>query len=606
MTKTKKTSDQSIQLWLKKSLQRKDHIAFQHKKDGQWLKKNYFEYLQLLVHFQSLLKEAHLPTKGKVALMSATRWEWSIMDVATLAYGAVLVPIYPNLTDEDVIYILDHSEADLLIVDNQKTQAQYERIKSKLQKNIQCLVFDELETDADYVSEKMIQEMVDHAGNVKLEDPITIIYTSGTTGKPKGVLLKHYALVSEVHEAFSLFHITNEDISLAFLPYAHVMGRIEHWGCMYSGCQVAYAESIDALRKNLGEIKPTFLVAVPRIFEKIYAGILTKVETNPIKKQLFDRTLSLAKKIAYYRQTKQTAPLLEAAAYEALAKIVLGPIRQAFGGRLRFAISGGAPLAPQLGQFFSYLGIRIFEGYGLTETFAAVTVNTESHWMLGTVGRPIGDVEIKFADDGEILVRSHKCLTEYYKNPEATAQAIDKDGFFATGDIGEFNEQGFLKITDRKKDLIKTAGGKYVAPQKLEGLLKQEPVIAQVFICGDQRKYVTALLTVESLPVDASTEEKNQVLQKIKTHVQKVNSQLASFETIKKFEVLFEVWSPENGCLTPSMKVKRKFIENRYAHILNDMYGGGGDYFAPPSSPSAIKGTCQKLLQPHSTKAELK
>lgn len=576
MTKMNKTSDQSIHLWLKNALGRKDKTAFKYKKKGQWVEKTNYNYLQLITHLQGVIKEHKVTTGGKVGVMSATRWEWAATDVATLAMGAILVPIYPNLTDEDVIYILDHSETDVLFVDNKKTHAQFERVKTKIQKPIKCVVFDELDMDSGYVGDSAIQVMIENAAQVKLEDPATIIYTSGTTGRPKGVLLLHYALISEIYEAFSLFQISHEDISLAFLPFAHVMGRVEHWGALFRGSQVAYAESIELLKRNLGEIKPTYLVAVPRIFEKIYSGIAALVETNPLKKKLFDQTLSLAKKIAYYRDTKQAAPVVSALAYEGLSKLVLGPIRQAFGGRLRFAISGGAPLSPDLGQFFSYLGIRIFEGYGLTETFAAITVNTETHWEPGTVGRPIGDVEIKFAADGEILVRSHKCLKEYYKNPEATAAAIDKDGFFATGDIGEFTANGYLKITDRKKDLIKTAGGKYVAPQKLEGLLKQEPIVSQVFICGDQRKFISALITVESLPVDATAEQKNEVLQKIKTQVQKVNSQLASFETIKKFEVLFEVWSVENGCLTPSMKVKRKFIENRYAHIIDDMYGNGG------------------------------
>lgn len=576
MTTTSKTSDQSIHLWLKNIFGRRDHIAFKHKKKGQWFEKTNYDYLRLICHIQGILKEQKIQQGGKVALMAATRWEWATIDVATLAMGSVLVPIYPNLTDEDVVYILDHSEADVLIVDNKKTHTQFERLKSKLQKQINCLVIDQLDMDCGYVDDNAISQMIEKASEVKWNDPITIIYTSGTTGRPKGVLLRQHALISEVYESFSLFKIGSDDISLAFLPFAHVMGRIEHWGAMYMGSQVAYAESIELLKRNLSEIKPTYLVAVPRIFEKIYSGIATLVETSPLKKKLFDQTVSLAKKIAYYRETKQAAPLVHAIAYEGLSKLVLGPIRKAFGGRLRFAISGGAPLSPDLAQFFSYLGIRIFEGYGLTETFAAICVNTETNWELGTVGRPIGDVKIKFAADGEILVKSEKCLSEYYKNPEATAEAIDSEGYFATGDIGEFTAGGFLKITDRKKDLLKTAGGKYVAPQKLEGLLKQEPIVSQVFICGDQKKFVSALITVESLPVDASAEQKNQVLQKIKAQVQKVNSQLASFETIKKFEVLFEVWSVENGCLTPSMKVKRKFIQNRYAHIIDDMYGAGG------------------------------
>jgi len=567
------SKDQSIAKWLKIAFSHADITAVKYFYENHWHSLNYAEYLKAITHIQNILKDHNIKSGDKVALMSNTRWEWAAIDVATLANKSILVPIYPNLTDDDVTYILNHSEADLLFVDNIKSHEQFERVKTHLAKNITCIIIENYNFTQNHVTDNDVLKLIDRCSELKLDDPITIIYTSGTTGQPKGVLLQHKALVSEVHEAFSLFDISHTDSSLAFLPFAHVMGRVEHWGGLYKTCQVAYAESIDKLKKNLTEIRPTFLVAVPRIFEKIYAGILTKVETSLIQKKVFLQALDLAKKIRYYRDTHQAAPLHTVISYEILIKVVFTPIKKAFGGQLRFAISGGAPLSQELGEFFALLGLRVLEGYGLTETFAAICVNTETHWKLGTVGKPIGDVKIKFDTDGEILVKSDKILKEYYKNPQATDDAFDSEGYFRTGDIGEFNEQGYLKITDRKKDLIKTAGGKYVAPQKLEGLLKQEPSIAQVFICGDQKKFVSAIITVENLPVDATIEDKTTTLNKINQHIQKVNSILASYESIKKFEIVYETWSVENGCLTPSMKVKRKFIEKRYQHIIDEIYG---------------------------------
>ena len=577
------SKNQSVGFWLEKTREQKTQRALRYKQNDLWVELTYDDYLKKIFHFQTLLKEKKIKKGQFVALISNTRWEWATFDVAALSMGVVLVPIYPNLSDDDVEFILNHSECALAILENSKIAEQFNRVCTKLsektKQQIPFLQIDQIDLDSSYVQDSHIQEMIDFAHTVQPTDPATLIYTSGTTGKPKGVLHRHKALISEVSEAFDLFAIYPEDISLAFLPFAHVMGRIEHWGALYKTSQVAYAESIDTLKKNLVEIQPTYLMAVPRIFEKIYAGIMTKVSVSKIKKKIFDEALAAAHKINYYRQTGQVAPLFEALKYEALSKLAFSPVRQAFGGRLRFAISGGAPLSSELEKFFSYMGIQIFEGYGLTETFAAICVNTYQHKKNGTVGKPIGDVKIKFASDGEILVHSDKCMTEYYKNPEATEKSIvvivdnqSSDSYFATGDIGEFTADGFLKITDRKKDLIKTSGGKYVAPQKLEGLLKQEHVISNVFICGDQQKFIAALISVESLVTEATSEERDVVLAKVKIHVQNVNSQLASYESIKKYEVLFETWSVENGCLTPSMKVKRKFVEKRYSHVIDSLY----------------------------------
>lgn len=571
MTKSSQTSP-SLNSWLKKKWQEPNALAIHYKGETDWVHLTTEHYLQKIVHFQNSLKEYKLEKNSKVAIMSSTRWEWAALDIAALAQETIVVAIYPNLTDEDVTYILNHSETDLIYVGTEKSRAQVERIQNLLNKKINVIVFDDFDHEASYVDQTQIEEFIESTKNILPTSPATIIYTSGTTGLPKGVLLNYEALYSEVNEAFTLFTISNKDCTLSFLPYAHVMGRIEHWGSLAWGYQVAYAESVDALKKNLKEIKPTFLVAVPRIFEKIYSGILTQVNASPLKKKLFQQTLATAKKVEYYRETHQSIPLPTALLYETLSKIVLAPVVQAFGGRLRFAICGGAPLSLELGSFFKNIGIRIFEGYGLTETFAAVTVNTETQWKLGTVGKPIGDTIIKFAADGEILVKSKKNLKCYYKNEQATNECLDQDGFFATGDIGELTTDGYLKITDRKKDLIKTAGGKYVAPQKLEGLLKQCPLVAQVLICGDQKKYITALVTIESISSEASLEEKKKAEAQIQEHLLFVNSQLASYESIKKINFLYETWSPDNGFLTPSLKVKRKVILAKYNELIQSMY----------------------------------
>jgi long-chain acyl-CoA synthetase len=562
---------ENLKTWLNRVRVRNQAAAITYKdsKTKQWIDFTPEQYLRKIISLQKQLELFSDTGKLKnktVALISNTRWEWAAFDIAAIAGGALLAPLYANLNDEDVTYILNHSEADIIVLETKKHLEQFHRIEKKLIKKLNPIIIDDLKIDSDQITEKQVDDFIEMAGLVQLEDPITIIYTSGTTGQPKGVLMQLQALISEVTETFGLFQISEKETSLSFLPYAHVMGRIEHWGSCAVGYRLAFAESVETLRNDLLKIQPDFLIAVPRIFEKIYAGILNKVETQPLKKKLFDQALIVSEKINYFRQTKQTPPLSLILQFEVLSKVVFAPVRKAFGGKLKFAISGGAPLGAELGQFFANMGIKVLEGYGLTETFAAITVNTESQWRLGTVGRPIGDVDIRFDEDGEILVKSKKILKEYYKNPEATSEAFT-DGYFRTGDIGEYTSDGFLKITDRKKDLIKTAGGKYVAPQKLEGLLKQDPLIAQVLIIGDQRKYISALISVE-----VSTENMEMTFVKVKKQIQKVNSTLASYDAIKKFEIVFEVWSVDNGCLTPSMKIKRKVLEKRYSNLIQKMY----------------------------------
>jgi long-chain acyl-CoA synthetase len=569
--------------WLIQLTHRVDGNAVEYKINNQWEKISWIEYLAKIVSISNQIESLNIGKNQHIGIMSSTRWEWAAIDMAILGSRHVCVPMYPNLSDDDLAFTINHSEVSLLFVENKEHLTQISRIENKLEKKPQLLMLEDVEFDLKSSPENQ-DRFLKSCKKIKPSDIATIVYTSGTTGQPKGAVLLHSAIVSEIVESFALFGIKPEYKSLTFLPFAHVLGRIEHWGSCYVGHTLAYAESIERIKSNLLEVKPDFMIAVPRIFEKVYAGIMSQVETKPLKNKVFTKALELAKEIQIYRRTKESIPWSLLLQYEALSRIAFAPIQKAFGGRLLFAISGGAPLSEQLSDFFSSCGINILEGYGLTETCAAIAVNSLTNKQSGTVGRPIGDVEIRFAYDQEILVKSKKCLVEYYKNPEATKQCIE-NGFFATGDIGHFTEKGFLKITDRKKDLIKTAGGKYVAPQKLEGLMKEEPLVSQVLIHGDQKKYISALISVDETQIK-SWAESNQVAYsdvaelfqnpalriRIQKQIQAVNSHLASFEAIKKFEIVPDQWTVENGCLTPSLKIKRKVVEQKYTDLIREMY----------------------------------
>lgn len=573
----------TIGKWIIKAELRGLAPAVEYKENGNWRTLSWSDFTNKIIAAYGSLKTSGVRKNDHVGLISSTRWEWSALDLALLGSGAVVVPMYPNLSDEDLTFTINHSDISLLLVENDHLAAQLERIKPAFERPVKILMFSEIDFNTPPSSE-LKNKFFGLCKKVDLKSVATIVYTSGTTGKPKGAVLLHEAIVSEVTEGFELFGVRPTYKSLTFLPFAHVLGRIEHWGSCWNGHTLAYAESIEKIKSNLKEVKPDFLIAVPRIFEKVYSGIMTEVETNSYKQKLFTLALETAREMRKYRKTREAIPWPLLLKNEALGKLAFAPIKAAFGGNLKFAVSGGAPISRELIEFFACCGLPILEGYGLTETCAAVTVNSLTNNQAGTVGRPIGDVAIKIAADGEILIKSKKCLTEYYKNPEETRKNII-DGYFATGDIGLLTEQGFLKITDRKKDLIKTAGGKYVAPQKLEGLLKQDPLISQVLIHGDQRKFISALITFDEtqlrqwaesqkIPNESVSELfQNPVLKvRLRKHIQEMNSKLASFEVIKKFEIVSDSWTVENGSLTPSLKVKRKFLEIKYSEVLDEIY----------------------------------
>lgn len=571
--------------------------ALRYKDKAGWQDISWSDYYQKIEDCAAALLRYGIRSGDRVAIMSNTRHEWGITDFAILSIGAITVPIYHNNNPDDVEYIINNSASKILFCENKAIYRLWMSIKDKCPTVKQTVVYENFTYDpkdfflfAEFqkAGQEFLKDdadaVVNMSSGITPDSVASILYTSGTTGRPKGVTLLHSAITSEVSEAFPLCGVTPTDDSLAFLPFAHVMGRIELWGHMFIGFTINYAESIESLKSNLVDIKPTVLVSVPRIYEKIYSALLTQMETQPLKSKIFHAALAVGKKVSHYKLTRTTIPLEVMIQFEIAKKLVLNKVKNAFGGKLRFAISGGAPIHSDIALFFHASGILILEGYGLTETTAAITVNTPFNYRFGSVGRPIGDVQLKIAEDGEILVKSKKVMRDYYNNPEATAEVFT-DGWFHTGDIGEILPSGDLKITDRKKDLIKSAGGKYIAPQRLEGLLKMHPLISQVVIHGDQKKYIVALLSLEKTYLISMAKEKNWVYEdwtelienkEVQTLVKKIisetNAQLSSFETIKKFKILPVEFTIEGGELTPSMKVKRKALEKRYVKELQELY----------------------------------
>jgi long-chain acyl-CoA synthetase len=581
-----------------------ERTAIMYKRGDRWNELDWQSYLSIVESIAAGLQTLGVRKGDRVAILSNTRYEWAAMDLAVLGLGAVTVPIYQSSTIEDVTFILADSEAKIFVCENPATLKRLGAALKDMSHIEHVICFDSPKagegnagstraTSLDEIQAKGTTALKRSptlydlsVGELRLDDLATIIYTSGTTGRPKGVLLGHTQVLSEVADAFPLLGVTTRDRALTFLPFAHVLGRIEIWGHALIGYTMAFAQSIDRLKDDLVDVKPSILVSVPRVFEKIYNGILAQAEISPVKSKVFNWALSVGREISRYKIEKRPVPLDLALKYQLARRLVFNTIAEKLGGNLRFAVCGGAPLSPAIAEFFHAAGLLILEGYGLSETTAAVAVNTPFDYRFGTVGKAIGDVKVKIAEsDGEILIQSKKVMKGYHNDPESTAKVL-VDGWFHTGDIGEVTPEGYIRITDRKKDLIKTAGGKYVAPQRLEGLLIANRFISQVHIHGDQKKYVVALLALnmdavlryaDENGVQYKTKEALLETPKIKdlarTAVAEANAQLASWESIKNFALLPREFTIEAGELTPSLKVKRKVVDERYRDVIDRLYG---------------------------------
>ncbi len=584
-----------------------DRPAILHKINERYLPVIWREHGKAVEMAAHGLLKRNIKNLDKIAIVSQSRPHWTWADIAILSTAAVSVPIYPTLNGQEIVYLLKHSEAVGAFIENVR---QLDKIlqADELPKNLRFIVvFDGEPTTSKYNNVDILKwedllkdgevylpnhpnELSDRIKELDGNTLATIVYTSGTTGIPKGAMLIHSNL-HYVCQTLSLnvgFH--PDDISLSFLPLSHIFERIGgQFLSIYEGLVMAFAESMETVPQNMVEIKPTIMNAVPRFYEKAYHRIIAEIRKMPKPQQYLIRwALSLSRRAHKLKEAQENGSDLVENIYKTelrvADRIVFSKIRNRFGGRLRFLVSGAAPLSLEVSQFFETIGMPILEGYGLTETTAPVACNKPNDNKRGTVGRPLPGLDVKIAEDGEIMVKGPSVFIGYYKNDAATTEAF-KDGWFLTGDIGEIDKDGYLTIKDRKKDIIITAGGKHIAPQYIENLFVGDKLISRVLAYGDRRKYITALLTLSQEGLSAyakahqisysSPEElvhHPKIIQEVQNTVNEKNKRLASFEQIKQFIILENDFSIEANELTPTLKLKRRSITEKYKNQLDGLY----------------------------------
>ncbi|MFC1890438.1 AMP-dependent synthetase/ligase [Thermodesulfobacteriota bacterium] len=583
--------------------QTRNHEAkrlYRYKKGDRWVSVTWAEEFERVKEFTLGLLDCGLTRGDRVCILSHTRPDWLTLDVSIQAAGGAVVGIYPTMTGPQMAYIINHCEARVLVVENLELLDRVHEVRSEIKSLERIFVIDGEPPDIsrmehtlswllDRGREKAAREpdLFDRSVRaVKPEDLCSICYTSGTTGPPKGAMITHRNFFSVAKNTASIHPFDDHDFGVAFLPMAHVLQRVASYAALCIAAEGAYAESIDKLLENFAELRPTVQPSVPRIWEKAYTKIHSEVEKAPARRRkIFQWCMGVGKRASVYRKQGRRLPPRLALQYRLARRLVFRRILGVFGGRIKYLVSGGAPISVEILEFFYDVGLLILEGYGLTETAAPATFNRVDDFKFGTVGKPIPGTEIKIAPDGEILIRGSGVFKGYYKEEEATREAIDADGWFHSGDIGEFDRDGFLKITDRKKDLIITSGGKNVSPQNIENLLRSIPIVSQAMVYGDRRKYLTALITIDeeelaSMAVVLGIAAEG--TEGLKTHprtqewlakaIGDVNRELASFETIKKFRILDHDLSEKEGELTPTLKVKRKEVIRRHKELLDSMY----------------------------------
>ena len=577
-----------------------DQVVLWHKTKGEWKPMTWSRLAGTVRNLALSLVELGLKKGDKVGVISNTRWEWDACDKSILMFGGVTVGVYQTIPAEQVQYVLSHSEARAVIIEN---KAQFEKVMAIRNEcpNLEYLIviepegcegvdfsiFSNMVADQPEREEKFGKELDRMSNDVGHNDLATLIYTSGTTGPPKGAMLTHYNLLCEARLLATATNLdTKNDSTMTWLPFAHIFQRAATCAGTWGAVPTYYAEGIDKLVDNLQETKPTIFYSVPRIFEKAYSKILERADTSgSTKKQLFHWSIGVGREVSKFRQENKSIPPLLDIKYRIAKKLVFEKIKNFFGGRIRFIASSGAPIGREILEFFHSADIVALEAYGATETTAAITFNTPDEFRFGTVGKVAQGMELKIAPDGEILTRGDMIYRGYYKEKEKTDEVLSKEGWYATGDVGELDPDGFLKITDRKKDIIVTSGGKNVAPQNIENLLKQSLFLSQALVHGDRRKYLTCLLTLEpesvlpwakenGLPADdwEKLVEEPKMVELVENEVKKVNGKLAKFETIKYFKIVSEDFTIESGELTPTLKLKRKVITKRYTELLDSMY----------------------------------
>jgi long-chain acyl-CoA synthetase len=577
-----------------------DRAAQRYKANGAWHTLSWRQVGEVVRELATGLLALGRRKEDAIGILAASRAEWVQADFAIFSAGCRTIPIYPTYPPDLIQYLVNDAGVKTLFVEDPAQLAKVLEVQGKMEGLEQIVVMQGYEGEAsprimtwaelrrlgrDNV-ERLKSDLAGRVSEVRPDDIATIVYTSGTTGPPKGVVQTHGNHLATLESAAKMETITAGDTHLLFLPLAHSFARLEAFLGVHRGLVTAFAENIDKLRDNLPEVKPDFICSVPRVFEKVYAGVIAKAEAgSPVKKKIFHWAVGVGREVSRFQQAKQPVPAGLAFKYRLAHKLVFSKLHAALGGRLRFAVSGGAPLSKEIAEFFHAAGILILEGYGLTETCPSLTFNRLEHFKFGSVGQAQPGIEIKIAPDGEILGRGANIAKGYFKKPEATAEVFLADGWFATGDIGRVDEDGFLFITDRKKDLIVTAGGMNIAPQNVENLLKGDPFISQAMVHGDKRPYPVAIITLNPeelakfakeqgiLDTDPAALAKHpKVVERVGRIVEARNAELQSYAKIKKFAILPVDFTVENGLLTPTLKVKRRIITDKHRELLDSLY----------------------------------
>ncbi|MGH9591203.1 MAG: AMP-dependent synthetase/ligase [Terracidiphilus sp.] len=528
----------------------------------------------------------------RIALIGENRWEWAVADFAILAIGAADVPVYPTLTGSQIAALLLDAGCRIAVV---STARQFEKIHSIRDTAglKQIVIMDSPAPDgaiplsalldgADELGGRRDPEFDARVSSVQPGDLATLIYTSGTTGEPKGVALTHGNIAANQNFAAAEYRFNSSDVCISFLPLSHITARALDYVMYNHGAQVAYCPQFDKLPEAMRQVRPTVIVGVPRVYEKIRQAVEAKAGVSPVRKRLLARAVALG---ARHRDTVYDGRRPLSILWKLADKLVYSKVRQAFGGRVHTFISGGAPLGIDTARWFASVGIAIYEGYGLTETSPVIALNSPLAHRMGSVGRPLPNVELKIAEDGELLVRGPSVFAGYWNKPAADAECFDAEGWFQTGDIAHLDADRFLSITDRKKELLKTSGGKLVAPQPIENKLKSNVLVAQAALVGDKHKFISALIAPNFAALEAwagqhgieassrsALIENQRVTALYGDIVEQANSELAKFESIKRFRLVADEWTQDSGELTPSMKLKRRAIANRYAGAISALY----------------------------------
>ena len=566
------------------------------KKNGRYAPISMEDFGALVRNFSLGLQDLGLSKGDKLIVLSENRPEWTMTDFACLTAGGVTVPIYTTLVPDQVKYIINDSDAKIVVFSNDFQWGKIAAVKGDMplvkhfitfadKAPAGCLTFAQVVARGAEIDKSRPKQFEETARAVRPGDEASIIYTSGTTGVPKGVILTHGNIVSNVKTAAGLLEFGATDTVLSFLPLSHILERTVTFAFVYKGCTIAYAESVETIGQNLIEVKPQIMVSVPRIFEKIYAKVMDNVMAGSgLKRKIFFWGIKVGKE--YGRRKLAGAKIGGWLSFRRnLAhKLVYTKIIEKTGGRVRFFVSGGAPLSKDIAEFFYALGLVIMEGYGLTETSPMISINTFENLKFGSVGKPIPGIEVKIAPDGEILTRGPHVMKGYYKKPDENRE-IFEDGWLKTGDIGTLDAEGFLIITDRKKDLIVTAGGKNIAPQPIENLLKTNPYILNAVVIGDRKHFIAALIvpnfekleayaTSSKIPFAGRAElvKNGQIMNFLKAEIDRATPNLASYERIKRFALLDRDFEIEQGEITPSLKVRRSVIEKKYKAVIEAMY----------------------------------